>query len=49
LLTRARARIKGETVDLTGIRFWTKRQIEIADLVRDSAPMTILFRTIHAG
>ena len=39
---RTRLRIKGETVDLIGIRFWTKRQIEIADLVRDSAPMTIL-------
>jgi len=39
---RTRLRIKGETVDLIGIRFWTKRQIDIADLVRDSAPMTIL-------
>ena len=39
---RTRLRIKGETVDLIGVRFWTKRQIDIADLARDAAPMTIL-------
>jgi predicted MPP superfamily phosphohydrolase len=39
---RTRLTIKGETVDLIGIRFWTKRQIELADLARDAAPMTIL-------
>jgi uncharacterized protein len=39
---RTRLRIKGETVDLIGIRFWTKRQIDIADLARDAAPMKVL-------
>src|SRR5437867_4241105 len=39
---RTRLTIKGETVDLIGIRFWTKRQIDLADLARDAAPMTIL-------
>jgi hypothetical protein len=39
---RTRLTIKGETVDLVGIRFWTKRQIDIADLTRDAAPMTVL-------
>jgi len=39
---RTRLIIKGETVDLIGIRFWTKRQIDLADLARDSAPMTVL-------
>lgn len=39
---RTRLRIKGETIDLVGIRFWTKRQIDIADLTRDAAPMTVL-------
>ena len=31
-----------ETVDLVGIRFWTRRQIDIASLTRDAAPMTFL-------
>ena len=39
---RTRLTIKGEPVDLVGIRFWTKRQIEIADLTRDAARMTVL-------
>jgi uncharacterized protein len=39
---RTRLTIKGEMVDLIGIRFWTKRQIDIADLARDAAPMTVL-------
>lgn len=40
--TRTRLSIRGEPVDLVGIRFWTKRQADIADLVRGSAPMTVL-------
>jgi predicted MPP superfamily phosphohydrolase len=39
---RTRLTIRNETVDLVGIRFWTKRQIDIADLTRDAAPMTVL-------
>jgi len=39
---RTRLTIRGEQLDLVGIRFWTKRQGDIADLVRDSAPATIL-------
>src|SRR6266540_2796437 len=39
---RTRLSIRHETIDLVGIRFWTRRQIDIAALVRDSAPMTIL-------
>jgi predicted MPP superfamily phosphohydrolase len=39
---RTRLTIKGETVDLVGIRFWTKRQSDIADLTRGTAPMTFL-------
>jgi predicted MPP superfamily phosphohydrolase len=39
---RTRLTIKGERIDLVGIRFWTKRQIDIADLTRDAAPMTVL-------
>jgi predicted MPP superfamily phosphohydrolase len=39
---RTRLTIRGEPVDLVGIRFWTKRQIDIAPLVRDAAAATIL-------
>jgi hypothetical protein len=39
---RTRLSIRHETIDLVGIRFWTRRQIDIAALVRESAPMTIL-------
>ena len=39
---RTRLTIKSETVDLVGIRYWTKRQADIAALTRDAAPMTIL-------
>jgi predicted MPP superfamily phosphohydrolase len=39
---RTRLTVRGEPIDLLGIRFWTKRQIDIADLVRDSAPATVL-------
>lgn len=39
---RTRLTIRSETVDLVGIRYWTRRQIHIAALMRDTAPMTIL-------
>jgi predicted MPP superfamily phosphohydrolase len=39
---RTRLTIEHETVDLVGIRYWTKRQMDIAALTRDAAPMTIL-------
>ncbi len=39
---RTQLTIRRERLDLVGIRFWTKRQIDIADLVRDSAPATVL-------
>jgi uncharacterized protein len=39
---RTRLRIRNEVVDLIGIRFWTKRQTDIAALARGAAPMTIL-------
>jgi len=39
---RTRLEIRQETVDLVGIRFWTKRQVDIAALTRGAAPMTVL-------
>jgi predicted MPP superfamily phosphohydrolase len=39
---RTRLAIKNETVDLVGIRYWTRRRSDIATLARDAAPMTIL-------
>jgi predicted MPP superfamily phosphohydrolase len=39
---RTRLTIRHETIDLVGIRYWTKRQTDIAALTRDTAPMTIL-------
>jgi predicted MPP superfamily phosphohydrolase len=39
---RTRLRIRNETVDMTGIRFWTKRQSDLAALLRDAAPVSIL-------
>jgi predicted MPP superfamily phosphohydrolase len=39
---RTRLTIRHEPIDLVGIRFWTKRQGDIADLVRGAAPATIL-------
>ncbi len=39
---RTRLTLRNETVDLVGIRFWTKRQADIAALTRGAAPMTIL-------
>jgi predicted MPP superfamily phosphohydrolase len=39
---RTRITIRNENVDFVGIRFWTKRQSDIAALMRGAAPMTIL-------
>jgi predicted MPP superfamily phosphohydrolase len=39
---RTRLTIRNEPLDLVGIRFWTKRPADIASLVRDTAPATIL-------
>ena len=39
---RTRLTIRGESLDLAGIRFWTKRQMDIAPLLRGSAAATIL-------
>src|SRR4051812_21363374 len=39
---RTRLTIRNEPIDLVGIRFWTKRQTDLAALTRDSAPATIL-------
>jgi predicted MPP superfamily phosphohydrolase len=39
---RTRVTIRHESVDLVGIRYWTKRQSDIAALVRGAAPTTIL-------
>jgi hypothetical protein len=39
---RTRLTIRNETVDLVGIRFWTKRRSDIAALAKNAAPMTIL-------
>jgi predicted MPP superfamily phosphohydrolase len=39
---RTRLTIRGETLDLIGIRYWTRRISDIARLARGSAPATIL-------
>jgi uncharacterized protein len=39
---RTRLAIRGEELDLVGIRFWTKKQSDIAELVRDASPATVL-------
>jgi len=39
---RTRLTVKNEPLDLVGIRFWTKSQMDIAPLLRDAAPATIL-------
>ena len=39
---RTRLTIRNETLELVGIRFWTRRQIDIADLTRDALGTTIL-------
>jgi uncharacterized protein len=39
---RTRLTIRGAALDLAGVRYWTRRQTDIAALVRGSAPATIL-------
>jgi predicted MPP superfamily phosphohydrolase len=39
---RTRLTLKGETIDLVGLRFWTRRQTDIAPLVRGAARTTFL-------
>jgi predicted MPP superfamily phosphohydrolase len=39
---RTRLTIRGETLDLLGIRFWTRRAADIASLLHGAAPMTVL-------
>jgi predicted MPP superfamily phosphohydrolase len=39
---RTRLIIRNETVDLIGIRFWTRRPSDIASLAHDTAPTTVL-------
>lgn len=39
---RTRLTIRHEILDLVGIRFWTKNQMDIAAIVRGSAPATML-------
>jgi len=39
---RTRLTIRNETLELVGIRFWTKRQVDIADLTRDAEGTTVL-------
>jgi len=39
---RTRLQIRNETVDLIGVRFWTKRGADIATLMRGAVPTTIL-------
>lgn len=39
---RTRVTIKGEPLDLIGIRYWTRRMSDIARLARGAAPATIL-------
>jgi predicted MPP superfamily phosphohydrolase len=39
---RTRLIIRHEPIDLVGIRFWTKKQVDIAALTRGAAPTTIL-------
>jgi hypothetical protein len=39
---RTRLIIKGEKIDLVGIRFWTKRQADIAPLLRGTSRSTVI-------
>ena len=39
---RTRLTVKGETVDLVGLQYWTRRLDTIADVARGRAPFTIL-------
>ncbi|MGE5244494.1 MAG: metallophosphoesterase [Betaproteobacteria bacterium] len=39
---RTRLRVRGETIDLVGIRFWTKHAADIGALLRGAGPTTVL-------
>ncbi len=39
---RTRLTVRGETLDLAGIRYWTRKAIDIGRVLRGAAPMTIL-------
>jgi predicted MPP superfamily phosphohydrolase len=39
---RTRITVRGEPIDIVGIRYWTRRQVDIAALTRGAVPMTIL-------
>jgi hypothetical protein len=39
---RTRLTIRGETVDLIGIRYWTRRMADVARALRGAAPVSIL-------
>ncbi|HEY6214233.1 MAG TPA: hypothetical protein VIW45_18190, partial [Vicinamibacterales bacterium] len=39
---RTRIAIRGEPIDVIGIRFWTRRLADIAPLARDASPMSVL-------
>lgn len=39
---RTRVTIRGEMIDLVGIRFWTRRASDIASLMHRAVPMTVL-------
>ncbi len=39
---RTRVRVRGESVDLLGVRYWTRRLDDIAPLARGRAPFTIM-------
>jgi predicted MPP superfamily phosphohydrolase len=39
---RTRLTIRGATLDLAGVRYWTRRAADIAPLLRGAAPATIL-------
>src|SRR5215212_8560741 len=39
---RTRLTIRGEAIDLLGIRFWTRRASDIASLLYKAAPMTVM-------
>jgi len=39
---RTRLRIQGEQLDVAGVRFWTRRGVDVARVLRGSAPATLL-------
>jgi predicted MPP superfamily phosphohydrolase len=39
---RTRVTVRGELIDLVGIRFWTRRASDIASLMHRAVPMTVL-------